>query len=49
MQVLAYYMEVIPLKTKYIYVLDENGKPLMPTKRLGMVRHWLNTSTSQYG
>ena len=23
---------------KYIYVLDKNGKPLMPTKRLGMVR-----------
>ena len=29
---------------KYIYVLDDsNGKPLMPTKRLGMVRRWLQS------
>lgn len=28
---------------KYIYVLDSNGKPLMPTKRLGMVRRWLKS------
>ena len=29
------------MKRKYIYVLDQNGKPLMPTERLGMVRRWL--------
>ena len=28
---------------KYIYVLDEEGEPLMPTKRLGMVRRWLKS------
>ena len=28
---------------KYIYVLDDSGKPLMPTKRLGMVRRWLQS------
>lgn len=48
MQVLTYYMEIIPLKTKYIYVLDENGKPLMPTKRLGMVRHWLKNGEAHW-
>ena len=24
-----------------VYVLSQNGKPLMPTKRLGLVRHML--------
>lgn len=28
-------------KTNYIYVLDKNGKPLMPTSRAGKVRHML--------
>ena len=32
---------------KYIYVLDSNGKPLMPTKRLGMVRRWLTSGHKQ--
>ena len=30
------------MTTKIIYVLNANGEPLMPTHRLGMVRHWLN-------
>lgn len=25
-------------KVDYIYVVDANGKPVMPTSRLGMVR-----------
>ena len=33
---------------KYIYVLDSNGKPLMPTKRLGMVRRWLTSGQAHY-
>ena len=33
---------------KYIYVLDSNGKPLMPTKRLGMVRRWLKSSQAHW-
>lgn len=33
---------------KYIYVLDHNGKPLMPTKRLGMVRYWLETKQAHW-
>ena len=24
-----------------VYVLDKDGNPLMPTRRLGRVRHWL--------
>ena len=28
-------------KAKYVYVLDMNGNPLMPTKRFGKVRHML--------
>ena len=28
---------------KFIYVLNSDGQPLMPTKRLGMVRYWLKT------
>jgi N6-L-threonylcarbamoyladenine synthase len=27
----------------YVYVQDKNGKPLMPTRRLGMVRRWLKS------
>jgi 5-methylcytosine-specific restriction endonuclease McrA len=27
----------------FIYVLDANGEPLMPTSRLGMVRRWITT------
>ena len=30
-------------KTQYIYVVDANGKPVMPTSRLGMVRRWLKS------
>lgn len=30
------------MTTKIIYVLNADGEPLMPTHRLGMVRHWLN-------
>ena len=33
---------------KYIYVLDSNGKPLMPTKRLGMVRRWLTSDQAHW-
>src|SRR5699024_476419 len=33
---------------KYIYVLDRNGKPLMPTKRLGMVRRWLTSGQAHW-
>ena len=33
---------------KYIYVLDSNGKPLMPTKRLGMVRRWLKSGQAHW-
>ena len=28
-------------KAKYVYVLDMNGNPLMPTKRFGKVRRML--------
>lgn len=30
------------MTTKIIYVLNADGEPLMPTHRLGMVRHWLS-------
>ena len=30
-------------KVNYIYVVDTNGKPVMPTSRLGMVRRWLKS------
>lgn len=30
-------------KVQYIYVVDSNGKPVMPTARLGMVRRWLKS------
>ena len=30
-------------KVNYIYVVDANGKPVMPTSRLGMVRRWLKS------
>lgn len=33
---------------KYIYVLTEEGKPLMPTKRLGMVRRWLKNGEAHW-
>ena len=33
---------------KYIYVLDDSGKPLMPTKRLGMVRRWLTSGQAHW-
>ena len=33
---------------KYIYVLDSNSKPLMPTKRLGMVRRWLKSGQAHW-
>ena len=28
-------------KAKYVYILDINGNPLMPTKRFGKVRRML--------
>lgn len=31
----------MPAKVKYVYVLDINGNPLMPTKRFGKVRRML--------
>lgn len=30
-------------KVQYIYVVDSNGEPVMPTSRLGMVRRWLKS------
>lgn len=30
--------------SKYVYVVDKHGKPLMPTKRFGNVRHLLDDS-----
>ena len=33
---------------KYIYVISEEGKPLMPTKRLGMVRRWLKNGEAHW-
>lgn len=30
-------------KVKYVYVVDANGTPVMPTSRLGMVRRWLKS------
>ena len=30
-------------KTQCIYVVDANGRPVMPTSRLGMVRRWLKS------
>lgn len=32
----------VGMTTKIIYILNADGEPLMPTHRLGMVRHWLN-------
>lgn len=31
----------------FVYVQDKNGKPLMPTRRLGMVRRWLKSGRAQ--
>ena len=31
----------MPSKVKFVYVLDINGNPLMPTKRFGKVRRML--------
>lgn len=33
---------------KFIYVLNSDGQPLMPTKRLGMVRYWLKTKQAHW-
>ena len=30
-----------------VYVQDQNGQPLMPTRRLGMVRRWLKSGRAQ--
>ena len=35
-------------KVNYIYVVDSNGTPLMPTSRLGMVRRWLKTGQARW-
>jgi len=31
----------------FVYVQDKNSKPLMPTKRLGMVRRWLKSGRAR--
>jgi hypothetical protein len=31
----------------FVYVQDKNNRPLMPTKRLGMVRRWLKSGRAQ--
>ena len=36
------------MTTKIIYVLNANGEPLMPTHRLGKVRHWLNDNEAHW-
>ena len=41
-----FFMTYFPLSN--IYVLDSNGKPLMPTKRLGMVRRWLKSGQAHW-
>ena len=33
---------------KCIYVINQDGKPLMPTKRLGMVSHWLKSGQAHW-
>lgn len=33
---------------KLIYVLNSDGQPLMPTKRLGMVRYWLKNRQAHW-
>ena len=35
-------------KVDYIYVVNSNGTPLMPTSRLGMVRRWLKTDQARW-
>ncbi|WP_225435960.1 RNA-guided endonuclease IscB [Ligilactobacillus agilis] len=35
-------------KVNYIYVVDSNGTPLMPTSRLGMVRRWLKSGQARW-
>ena len=35
-------------KVDYIYVVDPNGIPLMPTSRLGMVRRWLKAGQARW-
>ena len=35
-------------KVDYIYVVDSNGTPLMPTSRLGMVRRWLKAGQARW-
>ena len=33
---------------KFIYVINQDGQPLMPTRRLGMVRHWLKNGEAHW-
>ena len=33
--------------SEIVYVFDVNGQPLMPTKRLGKVRHLLNNKQAK--
>lgn len=33
---------------KFIYILNSDGQPLMPTKRLGMIRYWLKTKQAHW-
>ena len=36
------------MTTKIVYILNADGEPLMPTHRLGMVRHWLNSHEAHW-
>lgn len=35
-------------EVQYIYVVDSNGEPVMPTSRLGMVRRWLKSGQATW-
>ena len=35
------YLKIKKMKQEYVYVLDKEGKPLMPTRRFGKVKHML--------
>ena len=36
------------MKQEYVYVLDKDGKPLMPTRRFGKVRHLLKEGLAKF-
>ena len=35
-------------QVNYVYVVDANGTPVMPTSRLGMVRRWLKSGQAKW-